>query len=51
VEAQEELAEIALEIDAGFKGGVYHATPEELDGVDRGAQGLAGRTFRDRRRS
>jgi predicted transcriptional regulator len=36
VEAQEELAEIALEIDAGFKGGVYHATPEELDGIDRG---------------
>jgi predicted transcriptional regulator len=36
VEAQEELAEIALEIDAGLKGGVYHATPEELEGIDRG---------------
>jgi predicted transcriptional regulator len=35
-EAQEELAEIALEIDAGLKGGVYHATPEELAGIDRG---------------
>ena len=35
-EAQEELAEIALEIDAGLKGGVYHATGEELVGIDRG---------------
>jgi hypothetical protein len=29
-EAQEQLAEIAFEIDAELKGGVYHATPEEL---------------------
>jgi hypothetical protein len=36
VEAQEELAEIALEIDAGLNGGVYHATPKELEGIDRG---------------
>jgi predicted transcriptional regulator len=35
-EAQEELAEIALEIDAGLRGGVYHATAEELAGIDRG---------------
>lgn len=35
-EAQEELAEIALEIDAGLKGGIYRATPEELVGIDRG---------------
>ncbi len=35
-EAQEELAGIALEIDAALKGGVYHATPEELVGIDRG---------------
>jgi predicted transcriptional regulator len=35
-EAQEELAEIALEIDAGLRGGVYHATPKELEGIDRG---------------
>jgi predicted transcriptional regulator len=35
-EAQEELAEIALEIEAGLRGGVYHATPEELEGIDRG---------------
>ena len=35
-EAQVELAEIALEIDANLKGGKYHATPEELAGSDRG---------------
>jgi hypothetical protein len=35
-EAQEQLAEIAFEIDAELKGGVYHATPEELVGIDRG---------------
>jgi predicted transcriptional regulator len=34
--AQVELAEIALEIDAGLGAGVYHATPKELDGIDRG---------------
>jgi len=35
-EAQEELAEIAREIDAGLKGGTYRASPEELAGIDRG---------------
>ncbi len=35
-EAQAELAEIALEMDAGLAGGVYHATPEEIGGIDRG---------------
>jgi hypothetical protein len=35
-EAQEQLAEIAFEIDAELRGGVYHATPEELAGIDRG---------------
>jgi predicted transcriptional regulator len=35
-EAQEQLAQIAFEIDAELKGGVYHATPEELAGIDRG---------------
>lgn len=35
-EAQEELAAIALEIDARLKGGLYQATPEELAGIDRG---------------
>jgi predicted transcriptional regulator len=34
--AQEELAEIALEIEAELKGGDYHASPEELAGIDRG---------------
>ena len=35
-EAQAELAAIALEIDASVRGGVYHATKEELEGIDRG---------------
>jgi hypothetical protein len=34
--AQAELAEIALEIDAGLCSALYHATPKELDGIDRG---------------
>ena len=34
--AQEELAEIAKEIEAGMQSGVYHATPAELTGIDRG---------------
>jgi predicted transcriptional regulator len=37
-EAQQELAAIALEIDASLKGGTYHATPEELQGIDRGLE-------------
>ena len=36
--AQEELAEIALEIDARVKGGRYHASPDELAGIDRGLE-------------
>jgi hypothetical protein len=35
-EAQEELAAIVLEMEAGLGGGVYHATSEELEGIDRG---------------
>ncbi len=35
-EAQEELAGIALEMDAVMKGNAYQATPEELAGIDRG---------------
>ena len=38
VEAQEELAEIAIEMDAGLKGGVYHATSAELEGIDLGLE-------------
>lgn len=34
--AQEELAAIAEEIDAGLAGGAYHATSDELEGIDRG---------------
>ena len=34
--AQVELAEIVLEIDAGLGNGPYHATPKELEGIDRG---------------
>jgi hypothetical protein len=32
--AQEELAQIAREIDAQLAGGVYHATAEELAALD-----------------
>jgi hypothetical protein len=34
--AQEELADIALEIEAELKGDIYQASPEELAGIDRG---------------
>jgi hypothetical protein len=33
-EAQAELAEIALEMEAVLHGGTYHATPEELQAID-----------------
>ena len=35
-EWQEQLADIALDIDSGLKDGVYHPTSEELEGIDRG---------------
>jgi len=35
-EAQDALAELALEIDAGLQGGDYAPTAEELAGIDRG---------------
>ena len=35
-EAQQELAAIVREIDAELRGGIFHATPEELAGIDRG---------------
>ena len=48
VAAQEELAEIVQAMDAAMKGGVYHATPEELAGIDRGlASARAGRFASD----
>jgi len=33
---QDQLAEIALDIDASLKNGVYEPTPDELEGIDRG---------------
>jgi hypothetical protein len=48
--AQDELAEIALEIDARIQGGQYHATPEELAGIDRGLEAAReGRFAKDQR--
>ena len=35
-DAQQELVAIVREIDAELRGGIYHATPEELAGIDRG---------------
>lgn len=43
--AQDELAEIARDIDAGLKGEVYEATPEELACIDRGLRDAAERRF------
>jgi predicted transcriptional regulator len=46
---QNELAEFALELDAGFKDGEYEPTPEELAGIDRGLRAAAeGRFASDR---
>jgi predicted transcriptional regulator len=35
-EAQEELAAIAQEMDEALRGGIYHASQDELAGIDRG---------------
>ena len=35
-EAQDELAEIAREMDAGMQGGIYRPSADELAGIDRG---------------
>jgi hypothetical protein len=35
LEAQQELAEIALEIEASVTGGAYQATEEELEALDQ----------------
>jgi hypothetical protein len=46
---QNELAEFALELDAGFRDGEYEPTPEELAGIDRGLRAAAeGRFASDR---
>jgi hypothetical protein len=44
-DAQNELAEFALEIDAGFKDGEYEPAPEELAGIDRGLRAAAEGRF------
>ena len=44
-EAQEELAGIAIEIDTALNGGVYHATQDELAGIDRGLLAADERRF------
>jgi hypothetical protein len=38
-EVQAELAEIALEMEAAMRGGVYRATPEELKAIDEADRG------------
>jgi predicted transcriptional regulator len=44
-EVRNELAECALELDAGFKDGEYEPTPEELAGIDRGLRDAAEGRF------
>ncbi len=43
--AQEELAALILEMDAGLGEGVYHAPPEELVGIDTGLRGATEGRF------
>jgi hypothetical protein len=43
--AQEELAEIALGLEATLKGADYEPTPEELAGIDRGLRDAAEGRF------
>jgi hypothetical protein len=44
-DVQNELAEFALELEAGFRGGEYQPTPEELAGIDRGLRDAAEGRF------
>ena len=44
-EAQTELAQIVLEIDAGLTTGKYRATPAELAGIDRGLKAARENRF------
>jgi len=44
-DAQNELAEFALELDAGFRDGEYQPTPEELAEIDRGLRAAAEGRF------
>ncbi len=45
--AQEELAQLAREIEAEVNAGVYWATPDELAGIDRGLSDSANSQFAD----
>jgi len=43
-DAQQELVQVALEIEAELNQGQYRATPEELRGIDRGlSDAMAGK--------
>jgi len=44
-EAQEELAALIPEIEAGLGASVYNATPEELAGIDKGLRAAADGRF------
>ena len=44
-EAQNALADFALDLDAGFKDGDYEPTAEELAGIDRGLRAAAEGRF------
>lgn len=44
-QAQEELAEIAREIEADLVLGNYRATPAELEGIDRGLKAARTGSF------
>ena len=48
-DVQNELAEFALELDAGLKDGEYQPTPEELAGIDRGLRAAAEGRFASER--
>ena len=44
-DAQNELAEFALQLDAGFRDGEYQPSPQELAGIDRGLRAAAEGRF------
>jgi predicted transcriptional regulator len=44
-DAQDQLADIALDIDAALKDVVYEPTDDELDGIDRGLRDAAQGRF------
>ena len=44
-EAQNALADFALDLDAGFKDGDYEPTVEELAGIERGLRDAADGRF------